>query len=754
MGSSPRDVSVILAYGLGALPLSLLNSIWVTYTYPFFVGGPLRDSKLFLLAQSVFLLWNCVNDPLFGWLSDHTPLPLKHKLQSPDGTQTTASAAVVVAAHPCLRRVRHIRRAGYLLGAAFLFAWFPWSTSSRLWAALHFLLALCLYDGALTYLEVNHASLLADISVHPSTRAWCNSASSLFSMIGAACSFFAHMLYASSSSSSESVASSSLPSSSVDAAADGTSAGAGFGAPTDQFRLFCLVLVLLCVPAIEVSCRTIDHWARNPNPSSREGSNADADEDEEESSRHSNYEYQLHASPPPRDELEQGATGGAFSIAASEKQSLLTSSSSSASASASQIPKVSVISVRMAPFDASAAAASSSSAEKNGLSPSPPAPAAPMTLTFRVFVLQLLSHHNFRHFALLRLLQVFLCTFEKNHLAPFLDLLLGEHLSRSTRGALIALSFVAPHALLLTTTGLQQRLGGVYTIVRALFGAKMLAAAAGLALVTLLFGPKDFASSSISDSSSSSSSSSSPGSSSSTPSMLLPILLVLYLCGSRILTECVCRLLPLLTSSLVDEDRVLHARTRPGAGGRSMAASLIGTTSLLAKPGESLAPMLGWQILHMFAATPDASTTISSSSATAATAATLSPSSELGLGGGVGDSSSSSAAAVGAANKHTLLLLLLVLPLLTVGCQLALWSRFTLRGAYLRLVQQRVAEMEREGREEGDDEARRQQEQDDDAAPSSFAQQPPVASVQMQQQQQSARTRMHVTASHERDRQE
>lgn len=80
------------------------------------------------------------------------------------------------ALHPSLRRVRHIRLAGYLLGGAFLFAWFPWSSESPPLAALHFLLSLCMYDGALTYLEVNHSSLLADISIQPQTRAWCNSA--------------------------------------------------------------------------------------------------------------------------------------------------------------------------------------------------------------------------------------------------------------------------------------------------------------------------------------------------------------------------------------------------------------------------------------------------------------------------------------------------------------------------------------------------------------------------------------------------
>ena len=67
-GTAPSpDLGIILAYGLGALPLALLNNIWVTYVYVFFISGPLRDSALFLLVQAVFLLWNSVNDPLFGW---------------------------------------------------------------------------------------------------------------------------------------------------------------------------------------------------------------------------------------------------------------------------------------------------------------------------------------------------------------------------------------------------------------------------------------------------------------------------------------------------------------------------------------------------------------------------------------------------------------------------------------------------------------------------------------------------------------
>jgi len=104
-----------------------------------------------------------------------------------------------------------------------------------------------------------------------------------------------------------------------------------------------------------------------------------------------------------------------------------------------------------------------------------------------------------------------------------------------------------------------------------------------------------------------------------------------------------------------------------------MAATLIGTSSLLAKPGESLAPMLGWKVLNLV--------------------------------GGEQDATDAAAAADGehAASeprKQALLYLLLTLPLITVGIQLVLWSAFSLKGAYLRHITQRVKELE-DGSAEG-----------------------------------------------------
>lgn len=557
---------MILAYGLSALPLALLNNIWVscgervalrsrnerrsiqrlradlspvcscspvcsvlwqvTYNYPFFVGGPLRDSSLFIWVQVVFLLWNSVNDPLFGWISDHTPLG--------GGSGRKAGAAVPI--HPSLRRIRHIRLGGYLLGAAFLFAWFPWSMTTPWVAATHFLISLCAYDGALTYMEVNHSSLLADISVNAQTRAWCNSASSLFSILGSLSSFAGHMLYTSSVSYS-------------DSSSDSGSGGGMHheGQAPWPFKLFCMALVGLCVPALEISCRYIDGWARNQPHHASAGGVGDG----------------THSSPPVVAMQERSSTSdrkghrqhsGGESGSAAERGTLLGDSSD-----ANSIVTENIVQVRVAPASPSLKSAGAPSSVSSASASQPSSPAASSSaasatapLTFLLFLRQIASHRNFALFCGIRLLQVFLCTFEKNHLSSFLAVLLGAHLSQASQAALISLSFIMPHLLLLLTSVWQSQLGGVYSIIRGLFLTKVCAAL--ITLATLVFvtsgtqgGIGSFASASASSEASSSASSLSWS--------FLPYLLVLYLCGSRVVTECVCRLIPLVTSGLVDEDR-------------------------------------------------------------------------------------------------------------------------------------------------------------------------------------------------------
>lgn len=65
-------------------------------------------------------------------------------------------------------------------------------------------------------------------------------------------------------------------------------------------------------------------------------------------------------------------------------------------------------------------------------------------------------------------------------------------------------------------------------------------------------------------------------------------------CSNRIFTEGTCKLLNLIISDMVDEDFVLHNRERP------VSALLFGTSSLLSKPGQTLAPLFGTLMLSAF----------------------------------------------------------------------------------------------------------------------------------------------------------
>lgn len=72
-----------------------------------------------------------------------------------------------------------------------------------------------------------------------------------------------------------------------------------------------------------------------------------------------------------------------------------------------------------------------------------------------------------------------------------------------------------------------------------------------------------------------------------------------FLVLARVLTEMTCRLSPLVMSNIVDEDTQTYARSRP------MSALVMGVQSFLVKPGQSLAPMLGWWLFALGGGQPE-----------------------------------------------------------------------------------------------------------------------------------------------------
>jgi len=70
-GSSSISLAQAAAYGATMFGSAAMNNIWVTYYIAFFSARV--QSQWFYFGQAVYMVWNAINDPLVGWLSDAAP---------------------------------------------------------------------------------------------------------------------------------------------------------------------------------------------------------------------------------------------------------------------------------------------------------------------------------------------------------------------------------------------------------------------------------------------------------------------------------------------------------------------------------------------------------------------------------------------------------------------------------------------------------------------------------------------------------
>ncbi|MEE6523317.1 hypothetical protein FKM82_022156 [Ascaphus truei] len=57
-------------YGSLSFFISILHNVFLLYYVNTFVSVYKIDKMSFWIGETIFLIWNSLNDPLFGWLSD------------------------------------------------------------------------------------------------------------------------------------------------------------------------------------------------------------------------------------------------------------------------------------------------------------------------------------------------------------------------------------------------------------------------------------------------------------------------------------------------------------------------------------------------------------------------------------------------------------------------------------------------------------------------------------------------------------
>ncbi|KAL9835845.1 transmembrane protein 180-like isoform 3-T4 [Geothlypis trichas] len=129
-----------LAYSMTTLGAGMMNSIFNFYYVKLFLNRYKISETGFHVAQVVFMIWNAINDPLFGYIQDNSQLKC------------------------CARRQFSILYGAPLYGLAFLLPWFPW----RLYGegdwlcSLHLIVALCAFDGLLTFVLLAQCALFTE----------------------------------------------------------------------------------------------------------------------------------------------------------------------------------------------------------------------------------------------------------------------------------------------------------------------------------------------------------------------------------------------------------------------------------------------------------------------------------------------------------------------------------------------------------------------------------------------------------------
>jgi len=140
-----------LAYAATSLGAAFINPVFTFYYVKVYLTRFHVSEPWFQLAQVIFMIWNAINDPLFGCLQDNA-----------------RSWSV-------LRSRRHSILYGTpLFVAAFVLPWFPWANyelpSSTWIAGIQLMVVLCFYDAMFTFVLLAQCALLAELSSDQADR--------------------------------------------------------------------------------------------------------------------------------------------------------------------------------------------------------------------------------------------------------------------------------------------------------------------------------------------------------------------------------------------------------------------------------------------------------------------------------------------------------------------------------------------------------------------------------------------------------
>jgi len=162
--------SLLVYWGLASMGLALIGGIFGS-TLPIFYQDYLGlGARWISLVSLLYALWNAVNDPLFGFITDNTRSRLG-------------------------RRIPYLRFTAPFLALTFFLVWMVPESASDFAVFLWMLLSMLLYDTSFTIIGLVHSALLPELSEYEDDRGALQGVSAFASLIGFALGFIIPQLF-------------------------------------------------------------------------------------------------------------------------------------------------------------------------------------------------------------------------------------------------------------------------------------------------------------------------------------------------------------------------------------------------------------------------------------------------------------------------------------------------------------------------------------------------------------------------------
>ncbi|MEA4811315.1 MAG: MFS transporter [Anaerolineaceae bacterium] len=153
-----------IAFGLAQLGMAVIGGVYTAMLTKFFQDNLGLDQKWIGIAMIIYAIWNAINDPIFGEITDRT----KHHLG---------------------RRVPYLRYTAPFYAITFAAIWLCPETASQILKFSWMLITMLLYDTCFTIIGLVHGTFMPELSESDIERGKLSIVAALFGLLGTLLAF-------------------------------------------------------------------------------------------------------------------------------------------------------------------------------------------------------------------------------------------------------------------------------------------------------------------------------------------------------------------------------------------------------------------------------------------------------------------------------------------------------------------------------------------------------------------------------------